>query len=145
MVASKNNPKKNPSAKKKIKPGLLFIFIAIIPAIFYFLFFMNTEKTPEQLKGSWLRSDGPYTIEITEVQEDGKLVAKYFNPNPIKVGSSGWQLKDKQLQIFVELQDENYPGSLYKLTFDEKTKTLKGTYFQAVSKQTFEVTFTKKM
>ena len=61
MVASKNNPKKNPSAKKKIKPGLLFIFIAIIPAIFYFLFFMNTEKSPEQLKGSWLRSDGPYT------------------------------------------------------------------------------------
>jgi hypothetical protein len=145
MVAKAKNSKKNTPAKKKLKSGLLFIVIAIIPAIFYFLFFMNKDTTPEHLEGSWIRTDGGYKIEIKEVSDDGKLTAAYFNPNPINVGSSGWQFKDKKLQIFVELQDKNYPGSLYNLNYNKKTKILEGTYYQAVAKQTFNVSFKKEI
>jgi len=135
----------NPTLVAKKKRGLLLIFFVFIAAVFYFLFFMNTEKTPEHLKGSWLRVDGSYTIEISEVQKEGKLIAKYFNPNPINVGSSGWRLNNKRVELFVELDDENYPGSLYKLYFNKKTETLEGTYYQAVAKQTFNVSFKKKI
>lgn len=144
MVAKAKKSQNTNPAKKKLKPGLLVVVIVIIPALFYFLFFMNTDKIPEQIEGNWLRSDGPYTIEISNIQEEGKLVAKYFNPNPIKVGSSGWRLEDKEYQIFVELKDENYPGSLYKLRYNEKKETLNGTYYQAVAKQTFNVSFKRK-
>ncbi len=46
--------------------------------------------------------------------------------------------------VYVELRDKNYPGSIYRLTYDEKNNTLNGTYFQAVTKETFEVYFTKE-
>lgn len=143
MVANIKNSNKNTPVKKNLKPGLLIIIIAIIPAIFYFLFFMNSNDTPSYIEGTWIRTDGVYKIEIKKVQEDGKLEAAYYNPSPINIGSSGWKIQDKKVQIFVELRDTNYPGSLYKLTFDKKSNTFNGTYFQAVAKQTFDVSFTK--
>ena len=96
------------------------------------------------MEGSWVRFDGPYTIEIIEIQAEGKLLAKYFNPNPINVGRSEWRIQDKTLQLYVELQDENYPGSIYQLAYDEDKDELSGTYYQAVARQTFEVYFTKE-
>lgn len=98
----------------------------------------------ETLTGSWVRSDGGYTIQIMEVKEDGKLESLYLNPNPINVGKSEWRIEDNFLKIYVELQDKNYPGSLYQLTYDKEKKILYGTYYQAVDKATFEVYFTKK-
>lgn len=149
MVAATKNPnkkqnKKNTPTSLKKKPGLLIIIIGIVPAIFYFLFFMNSNDTPQHLNGIWIRTDGGYKIEIKEVQDDGKLNTAYFNPNPINVGRSGWREKDGALQVYVKLQDVNYPGSTYQLTFDEETETLRGTYFQAVANQTFEVYFTRE-
>jgi len=136
--------KRNNNNTSKKKRGLIVILFIFIIAIFYFLFFMNTDKTPKHLEGSWLRSDGPYTIEIIEIQAEGKLLAKYFNPNPINVGDASWKKQEGKVQIYVELRDENYPGSIYQLTCDEDAETLRGTYFQAVAKQTFEVSFTKE-
>ncbi|MCD4732002.1 MAG: hypothetical protein K8R74_15455 [Bacteroidales bacterium] len=149
MVAATKNPNKqqnknNSPTSKKIKPGLLIIIIGIVPAILYFLFFMNSNDTPQHLKGIWIRTDGGYKIEIKEVQDDGKLDAAYFNPNPINVGRSEWRIQDGVIQVYVELQDENYPGSIYQLTYDEDAETLRGTYFQAVAQQTFEVYFTRE-
>ena len=37
------------------------------------------------LKGRWLRPDGGYVIEIRQVDADGQLDARYFNPSPIRV------------------------------------------------------------
>lgn len=144
MVASTKFSNKNSSPSKKLKPALLIIVIAIIPAIFYFLFFMNKDTIPEHLKGRWVRTDGPYTIEIMKIEKDGILEAAYFNPNPINVGGSGWRLENKRIELFVELADENYPGSLYKLYFNKKTEMLDGTYYQAVAKQTFNVSFKRE-
>ena len=103
----------------------------------------NNTGVEDSLAGVWLRSDGTYRIEITEVKDDGTLIAKYFNPNPINVGKSGWRIQNDELQLFVELSDENYPECLYKLSFDDASGTLIGTYYQAVAKQTYEVSFKK--
>lgn len=135
--------------KKGNKKGriiLIFFIVILIPAIWFL--FLNKESdhemATETLTGSWVRSDGGYTIQIMEVKEDGKLESLYLNPNPINVGKSEWRIEDNFLKIYVELQDKNYPGSLYQLTYDKEKKILYGTYYQAVDKATFEVYFTKK-
>lgn len=131
---------------KKSRIILIFFIVILIPAIWFF--FLNKEtdldKANKTLTGSWVRSDGIYTIQIKDVSEDGKLVSAYLNPNPIHVGKSEWQINDGFLQVYVELQDENYPGSNYQLTFDKEKKILYGTYYQAVDRATYEVYFTKK-
>lgn len=103
------------------------------------------KQNPENsLLGKWNRSDGSYTLDISEVNPDGNLGVVYLNPNPINVGRSGWKIEKEKVRIFVELRDENYPGSLYQLTLDEESGTLAGTYYQAVARQTFEVHFTRQ-
>jgi len=44
------------------------------------------------------------TIDIKEMQIEGKMVTVCFNPNPIHVGSSVCHLEIVFLQINVELQ-----------------------------------------
>ncbi len=78
-----------------------------------------------------------------EVGKDGSQKAAYFNPRPISVARAEWKRKDGALTIIVELRDVNYPGSTYTLQYDPKSDRLKGTYFQAVAKQTFAVEFTR--
>jgi len=137
------------STTNTMKGRFVFIFLVIIIiAGVWFLFLRNTELGTAQasdiLHGKWQRTDGPYTIEIVEVMDEGKMTAAYFNPNPIHVGRSGWRAKDNVLEIFVELQDKNYPGSLYELSYDEDKNQLIGIYYQAVTKQNYEVVFDEK-
>ena len=47
----------------------------------------------------------------------------------------------EDLKVFVELQDVNYPGSTYTLTYQPATDRLVGTYFHAVSGQNMDVEF----
>jgi len=131
---------------KKGKIILIFVIVILIPAIWFLFLNKDTDydAASKILTGSWLRDDGVFTIEIKEVKKDGKLDVAYLNPTPIRVGQSEWRIKDGFLQIFVELQDENYPGSIYQLTFDKKKQVLHGTYYQAVDKLTYSVYFTKK-
>jgi uncharacterized protein (DUF2147 family) len=110
----------------------------------WLLFLRNAGISTDGLEGEWLRTDGPYTIEISDIGDDGKMTAKYYNPSPINVGRSGWRIKGDELQIFVDLQDENYPGSLYELVYDKENDKLTGTYYQAVTKQSYKVEFNRK-
>ncbi len=48
------------------------------------------------------------------------------------------------LQIYVVLDDVNYPGSTYELSYNKETKMLEGTYYQATMKQTYQISFKKK-
>lgn len=93
------------------------------------------------LQGRWQRGDGDYLIEIQNVDVEGKLVARYFNPRPINVSQAQASRKDDRLQVFVELRDVNYPGSTYRLTYDAKHDQLFGQYFQATMRETFDVAF----
>lgn len=95
----------------------------------------------EKLVGRWQRADGGYIIELKNPTPEGLIEAGYFNPNPINVGKSGWQNKDGRLMVMVELQDQNYPGSLYNLEYQSHVDKLTGTYFQAVERVSYNVEF----
>ena len=97
----------------------------------------------QRSEGRWVRLDGGYVLDLREIKKDGSLMAAYFNPRPIKVFSAKWSRKDGKINLFVELRDVNYPGSKYNLQYDPKLDHLKGTYFQAVERQTFKIEFVR--
>jgi len=96
------------------------------------------------LAGDWLRTDGGKTIRIKSVLPGGQLDAEYFNPNPIHVGKAEWLVKNNSLVIIVELQDVNYPGSLYTLEYYPAEDELAGIYYQAVDRENYEVEFVRQ-
>lgn len=95
----------------------------------------------QQLVGRWIRPDGGYVLELSDINKDGSLKAAYFNPRPINVSRAELLLKKGKMSIFIKLRDVNYPGSTYSLHYDPKTDRLLGTYFQALQRQLFEVEF----
>ena len=97
----------------------------------------------QRLEGRWVRPDGGYVLELRDIGKDGSVAAAYFNPRPIRVFKAQAAGKDGTLTLFVELRDVNYPGSTYRLKYDAASDRLKGTYFQAVQRQTFEVEFVR--
>jgi uncharacterized protein (DUF2147 family) len=103
----------------------------------------NAQASSNKLEGKWQRTDGGYILELSGAQSNGDIKAAYYNPNPINVGRSLWQNNAGKLMLMVELQDKNYPGSVYNLEHFESQNTLKGTYFQAVEKMTYNVEFTR--
>ena len=97
-----------------------------------------------KLQGKWLRPDGGYILEIKTVENtSGKMEAAYLNPRPIHVSKAEASRDGATLKVFIELRDVNYPGSTYTLTYDPREDQLKGDYFQAAIKQTFDVFFTR--
>jgi hypothetical protein len=105
----------------------------------------QTQVQPDvqRLEGQWVRPDGGYILELREIKKDGSLRASYFNPRPINVFSAKWSRKKGKINLFVELRDVNYPGSKYNLQYEPGPDRLKGTYFQAVEKQTFNIEFVR--
>ena len=97
----------------------------------------------QRLEGKWVRPDGGYILELRSIKKDGSVAAAYFNPRPIKVFLAEVSRKEGRINLFVELRDINYPGSTYKLQYDPETDRMKGTYFQAVQRQTFDVEFVR--
>ena len=91
-----------------------------------------------------MREDGGYVLEIRTISPDGKADASYFNPRPINVARAEAFREGGALTLFVELQAPNYPGSTYRLVYDAARDILVGTYFQALQKQTFEVSFVRR-
>ncbi len=147
------------------------IFLLLIPVLIVAVFFIYKRQTPSQdenimpvvtqdtvasatvaenledivkkLEGRWQRTDGGYIIELKNPRPDGNIEASYFNPNPIHVGRAGWQNNAGKIIVTVELQDVNYPGSLYTLEFINAEERLMGSYFQAVEKVNYQVGFTR--
>ena len=93
------------------------------------------------LAGNWIRTDGGYRIEITELLDDGKMEVGYFNPKPINVAEARWTIQDEMMKINLELRDENYPGSRYNLTHIPGRDILVGDYYQAMEGSTYKVEF----
>jgi hypothetical protein len=104
----------------------------------------KTERTDfQRLEGRWFRPDGGYILELRNITKKGSLKAAYFNPKPINVAAARLENNKGRISVFVELRDVNYPGSLYNLQYDSKTDSLRGTYFQAMERQTFAVEFVR--
>jgi hypothetical protein len=100
--------------------------------------------TADALKGTWVRPDGGYTIEISGAAASGKLEAVYFNPSRLPFAKALASVDGNVLRAFFELQAGGYAGSTYDLTYDAASDRLKGTYYQAVVKQKFDVYFVRK-
>jgi hypothetical protein len=96
-----------------------------------------------RLEGKWVRPDGGYVLELRNIKKDGSLTAAYYNPKPIRVFRAEWSGNDGRINLSVELRDVNYPGSTYTLQYEPASDRLKGTYFQAVQRQTFDIEFVR--
>jgi hypothetical protein len=96
------------------------------------------------LPGRWVRPDGGYVINITSVDASGKIDASYANPSPLPFYAAKATGEGSTLKLFFELRAGGYNGSTYTLNYDVAGDQLKGTYYQAVAKQTFEVFFVRK-
>ena len=90
-----------------------------------------------------MRTDAEYQIRISDVSNTGVMTAQYFNPRPINVSRSEWAYDGGFLKIYVELRDENYPGSNYNLSYIPERDMLVGDYFQAVESVTYYVEFAR--
>ena len=96
------------------------------------------------LKGAWVRPDGGYTIMIKAIGTNGELEAMYFNPNSLPFAKAQASREGATLRISFELRAGGYNGSTYELTYDPASDRLKGTYYQAVAKQKYEIYFLRK-
>jgi uncharacterized protein (DUF2147 family) len=160
----KNQGKDNQAIKEPNKnQRMLMVAVFLLAALTAYMFWPSTETTPaennivsapaassvapaadkEKLVGRWQRTDGGYIIELKNPTSEGLIETGYFNPNPINVGKSSWQNKDGRLLVMVELQDQNYPGSLYNLEYQPHVDKLTGTYFQAVERVSYKVEFSR--
>ena len=88
-----------------------------------------------------MRPDGGYVLKIKSIGADGQCEATYLNPSSIRVSAAKASDEDGKLKLFVELNDVNYPGCTYKLTYDSAADQLKGEYFQAQVGETYQVEF----
>ena len=98
----------------------------------------------QKLKGRWLRPDGGYIIEIRSVEAGGKMDAAYFNPRPINVSKAEASQDGETVRVFIELRDVNYPGSTYMLSMSADADQMSGTYYQAVTRETYDVVFVRQ-
>ena len=98
----------------------------------------------ETLRGQWVRPDGGYVITVATVADDGKMAAMYNNPSALPFAQAVARRENGVLKAFFELRAGGYGGSTYNLTYDPAADTLKGVYYQAVAKQSFDVTFQRK-
>lgn len=106
----------------------------------------SAEKAPhfQRLQGRWLRTEDPYELVIRSVDEGGKVVAAYYNPQgPVHVSKAEASKEAGRLTLFVELRDVNYPGCTYRLTYQAQRDQLEGEYFQAQLRETFPVVFAR--
>jgi hypothetical protein len=101
----------------------------------------NPAVNKDTLMGSWVRTDAPYNLNIAGFAADGTMKVAYLNPKSINVGRANWTLSNGTISIYVELRDENYPGSHYTLYYMPERDLLAGKYFQAVEGVTYDVGF----
>ena len=96
------------------------------------------------LLGRWVRLDGGYVISIKAVDASGKLDAGYANPNLLPFHTATVTEDGGTLKLLFELRAGGYNGSTYTLNYDAIRDQLRGVYYQAVAKQSFEVVFIRK-
>ena len=96
------------------------------------------------LLGEWVRPDGGYVLSVTGIDDDGTATAAYLNPRPINVERAEAREEGDAVGLFVELRDRGYPGSTYTLAYDARADQLRGIYFQATQRASYDVVFVRR-
>jgi hypothetical protein len=125
--------------KHKIKFILLPLFLVILTSFGQ----QQAQIDKRLLVGEWSRTGTPCQIKITEAYDNGKLELVYFDLKSINTGKTYWLIKGTFLSLYVELLDENNPGSYYKLNYNVERDMLVGDYFEVVDGITYPVEFTR--
>ena len=95
------------------------------------------------LQGRWVRPDGGYVITIKAVDAAGKLDAGYANPNPLPFARAEAARDGDAIKVFLELRAGGYNGSTDTLTYDRASDQLRGVYYQAVARQSYDIYFVR--
>ena len=137
------------STRKFTSPLIAILIVAacfVAPACSQEKASNNPEKNMamDVLKGEWLRPDGDYTIAITGISADGQIEAMYYNPNPLPFAKAQASMVGETLRVSFELRAGGYAGSTYELDYDPVSDQLKGTYYQAVAQQKYDIYFVRK-
>ena len=125
--------------KHKVKYSLLLLFAVILSSFGQ----KQVNVDPRILIGEWSRTETPCQIKITDVLDSGKLELSYFNLKSINTGKAYWLIKGTFLSLYVELLDENNPGSYYKLNYNVERDVLVGDYFEVIDGLTYPVEFVR--
>ena len=102
-----------------------------------------TAEERQTLVGRWLRYDQTYMIVIESVGEDGRLAARYLNPDPVGVSKAEAWKEAGRVEVLLELTDSNYPGNFYELAYDPERQWLVGVYHHLGAREDYEVYFTR--
>lgn len=102
--------------------------------------------TPDILamQGRWVRTDAPYVIELRQ-NKNNTLQATYFNRRLIHVEKTEMATKNGLQYILIELQDINYQGSVYLLSYERSQDALHGIYIHGASGQRYQVSFSRQV
>lgn len=102
--------------------------------------------TPDMLamQGRWIRTDAPYVIELSQ-NKSNTMQATYFNRRLIHVEKTEMATKNGLQYIMIELQDINYQGSIYLLSYDRIQDALHGIYIHGASGQRYQVSFSRQV
>ena len=157
MGKEKKHKKSIRTKKQKwLIPLICLVFMGLVGAVLYGLMSRSStetaatvsqkKETPDfnRLVGTWVRPDGGYVIEISNIHPDGRVDAAYFNPRPIHVSQATVSEDGGLIELFIELQGKGYPGSTYTLKYIPEHDAMLGIYFQAVIQQSFDVIFQRQ-
>ncbi len=72
------------------------------------------------------------------------LQATYFNRRLIHVEKTETVTENGLQYIMIELQDVNYQGSVYLLSYDRNQDALQGIYIHGASGQRYQVSFSRQ-
>jgi len=93
------------------------------------------------LVGRWVRPDGGYVITVDSVAADGQLEASYANPNLLPFARAQASREGDAIEVFLKLTAGGYGGSTYTLEYDPEWDTLRGVYYQANARQSYDIYF----
>ncbi len=133
-------------AQNRRLPGIVLVALSIILMIHGIGLAQKTEYiTPDLLaiQGRWVRTDAPYVIELKQ-GKGNTLQATYFNRRLIHVEKTETVTENGLQYIMIELQDVNYQGSVYLLSYDRNQDALQGIYFHGASGQRYQVSFSRQ-
>ena len=132
--------------RKKYRWLLVVVGSLIVVSVATYVVYQQKSKPLdyENLIGKWVRPDGGYVLDIKSIDSDGKIEMAYLNPRPINISKAQLDTKKNEIELFIELQDRNYPGNYYTLIFEPDINRLIGVYHHLGLNQNFDVYFVRR-